>query len=29
VLVESPAELRRTFDEETRLPLITIESGEE
>ncbi len=27
VLVESPDELRRTLDEETRLPLITIESS--
>jgi predicted DNA-binding protein with PD1-like motif len=29
VLVESPAELRRTLDEETGLPLIRIEPGEE
>lgn len=29
VLVESPTELRRRLDDETGLPLITIESGEE
>ncbi len=29
VLVESPAELRRTLDVETGLPLISLESGEE
>lgn len=28
VLVESPSELRRAFDDETRLPLIKIESEE-
>jgi predicted DNA-binding protein with PD1-like motif len=28
ILVEAPAELRRTLDEETRLPLITIEPRE-
>ena len=29
VLVESPAEMRRTLDEETGLPLIRIGPGEE